>query len=328
MGRATSGYPIPEGDKAWIKSRFTRLGERISEVKRLAQDASRVGRGLHTALDPLDRLGKYGDQVTDWNNVKETGFYWSSSAANAPVSGVLYLGVVLYHDGNDRVVQKLHRADTTTTSVEWTRYWTGSAWTAWRRSDNLLIPGTVFGGTAAAQVDRTSLFDKHTGRYNAPSGDKYVAFDDVFTAEFRAYEILFQWYAGASNGGGVRFRKDGAEIAPAAGYLYQLMYISGSATPAGLQGATNQGSFPPHAGEGFNGEIWVGEPMYTAGGNNQKRMRGRWAGFNPASTVIAESSLTGYDTQAIDGFSIYLSDQGLAGFTSGAHSWVSVRGLA
>lgn len=198
-------------------------------------------------------------------------------------------------------------------------------WTEWRRSDNVLIPRRCIGGTAAAGVLRP--FDPATGRYDLVTGDKYFAMDGIFTEEFRAYEILFQWFTGVVNGAGMRFRQNSIEIAPATGYAYQANYISGTGTPAGIQGTGSQASFPPNGAVGFNGKVWVGEPMFISGTANQKRTRSEWSSWGPTTQATVHAGLGSYDTSTLDGFSFYNSDQAPAGIQAGAFGWISVRGL-
>jgi hypothetical protein len=499
MGRATSGYPIPEGDKAWIKSRFTRLGERVSEVKRLALAN---GRALSPILVGPGRLGPAAVQVTDWNDATEAGFYWSTSGADhQPYSSTWQGHVDVGQSG--RVVQTL--TNRLTPGLSWKRsrnvpnvltsfngqpdplgsgeprgyveylprwsfarttpttgapnggdyarftaagsqdssgrgfdiyanpdfgdqnyaqalrlrpVWEGEAitievwvrsskalqfrietrihdgfnfqgwlaatssgsyvsvpantwtkltrtitpthtgflaaqvaaasgvalvagdtidgaqfgvsyskgeWTEWRRSDNILIPAKCVGGTGAAQVLRT--IDMQTGRYNFSTGDKYFAMDGIFTDEFREYEVYAEWGTGTTNGGGVRFRQDGGEIAPASGYNYQALWGTGGSVAA-QRGGGNQGSFPPEGAQGFQARIRFVNPSYARGAWMQKRTHGHWASYQPNVVADVDSSLIAYDQQILDGFSIYISDQALAGVISSAYGFMYVRGIA
>jgi len=199
-------------------------------------------------------------------------------------------------------------------------------WTLWRRSDNLLIPVRCIGGTSAAQVTRA--IDMVTGRYNITAGDKYFAMDGIFTDEFRAYQMLFQWYTGDANGSGVRFRQNGVEIAPGTGYGYTGIYANGT-TLAAIASTANQGSFPASSGNGFSGEVVITEPMSAVGNTNQKRMRAVWHHYgSPEGQTNISSSLGGYDTYHLDGFAIYLSSQGINGVAAGSTAWISVKGIA
>lgn len=76
MGRQTAGYPIPEGEKGWVKTRLARVGERVSEVKRLAQEANLAAARVRSDLNPeisvrvaqgttAQRDARYGVPSTD-----------------------------------------------------------------------------------------------------------------------------------------------------------------------------------------------------------------------------------------------------------------------
>lgn len=198
-------------------------------------------------------------------------------------------------------------------------------WTEWRRSDNILYPAKCVGGSGAAQVLRT--IDMQTGRYNFTTGDKYFAMDGIFTDEFREYEMYAEWGTGSTNGGGVRFRQNGAEIAPAAGYNYQALWGTG-ASVAAQRGGGNQATFPPEGAQGFQARMRFVNPSYARGSWMQKRTHGHWASYVPNVVADVDSSLGGYDQQILDGFSIYTSDQALAGVISSAYGFMYVRGIA
>jgi hypothetical protein len=275
-----------------------------------------------------DRLSWLGQEVTDWDDATEAGFYWSDTGAvNGPFAD-RWQGQVTPMGGSlaGRTRQEVSIPTTGATGrVTWSRVYNGVSWSAWRRADNLMIPTACIGGTAAAQVDRSANFTPQTGRYNLQAGDKYFAMNGVFTGEFRAYEILFQWYTGDANGGGFRLRRLGADNATN-NYNYTALYGSGGAAAA-ISGVTTQGSFPPASANGFFGSIVVTEPMYTAGTANQKRMRGNWGSFSNTQAAVVNCGMSGHDTTAFDGFSLYISDQSRPGNQAGADGWISVRGL-
>jgi hypothetical protein len=278
------------------------------------------------------RLRSTGQQVTDWNTVFNTGFYWSDTGAlNTPYADRWIGRVEVSGAFSPRRSRQTLSVPTTgaTGRVEWSRVWSGVSWGTWKRSDNIMIPTACVGGTAAAQVDVTATnFDYSTGRYNFRTGDKYFAMDGVFTGEFRAYDVYVEWYTGVVNGAGARFRQAGAEIAPAAGYQYQIMYITGTGTPAGAVGSGGQGSFPPNGGQGLQAMIRVVNPMFTAGVSTQKRMMSQWASYISAQAATVNSNLVGYDTQALDGISIYNSDQAKAGVVANSYGFMYVKGIA
>jgi hypothetical protein len=144
------------------------------------------------------RLRSTGQQVTDWNTVFNTGFYWSDTGAlNTPYADRWIGRVEVSGAFSPRRSRQTLSVPTTgaTGRVEWSRVWSGSSWGTWKRSDNIMIPTACVGGTAAAQVDVTATnFDYSTGRYNFRTGDKYFAMDGVFTGEFRAYDVYVEWY--------------------------------------------------------------------------------------------------------------------------------------
>lgn len=198
-------------------------------------------------------------------------------------------------------------------------------WTPWRRSDNILIPARCVGGSASAGVLRP--FDMQTGRYNLAAGDRYFAMDGIFTDEFREYEMYIEWATNQTNGGGVRFRQNTLEVAPGTGYEFQALWGSGTSA-ASLRGFTNQGTFPPEGALGHQARIRFVNPAYPHGSYTQKRMHGKWMTYNPSVSAMVDSNLIGYDQQILDGFSIYTSDQAMAGIIVGADSFMYVRGIA
>lgn len=134
---STSGYPISEERGAWLKAKLENLGTRIGEVRSLAQKAA----GLASA----GRISPEGQMVTDWNLATTAGFYWSISAANAPVpddagSGIWWSGVVTYHPGNSagvRIFQEVREGRQATSTRTFRRYFNGTSWSAWESVDGI-----------------------------------------------------------------------------------------------------------------------------------------------------------------------------------------------
>lgn len=280
---------------------------------------------------PRSALGPAGTRVTNWNDAVNTGFYWSdANALNRPTltwaSGYVLRNAM---PGFERIVQVTYLPGTDERSrTQWVRvgYWSSGTllFSAWRRSDFIMSPSS---GT-------NYTWDRGTGRLDLTPGTKTWSVNGVFTGGFRAYQILFQWYTGDLNGASFRLRQ-GVNDETAADYQSQTIYITGSGTPAGSQQKSNNGNFPAQPGFGFSGEIIVTEPMYTAGNNNQKRIRGHWNHYNSqggggTGMTLCDASLVNHDNFAYDGFTISLSDTsaGKNGITAGSAAWIVVKGIA
>jgi microcystin-dependent protein len=254
--------------------------------------------------------------VTDWNAANTPGLYRAAAGTpNAPQPTYPMTGTVL--ETSSGVQQRIQIESALVVNGgrnQWYRTMTGSTWSAWLRTDRLMIPGSIVGGT----------FDPVSGRTNLTTNSVNWSFNNVFTTEFRTYRILFQYFNGNTAGGGFRLRRSGTDHTASA-YQYSGWYTSGTALgPA--TGTTDQGFFPATSGQGGHGEITVSEPMYTAGDNVQKRIRGLWAMWGPVNYTELNSSLGSADTTAFDGFSLYIT--GSVGVTAASHSWISVEGLA
>jgi hypothetical protein len=82
-----------------------------------------------------DRLSETGQQITDWNNAVEPGFYYGIGAANSPVGQPgqptinWTMGIVRWHPGDSggfRISQNVREARATDRVVSYTRYGTVS----------------------------------------------------------------------------------------------------------------------------------------------------------------------------------------------------------
>lgn len=97
----------------------------------------RLSRGGGGALP--DRLAPSGQQVTDWNNATEVGFYYGTGAANAPSPSTWFTGIVEYDGLHNRIIQTLHNATATATNQreEQRRVFASGVWSVWTRMDVL-----------------------------------------------------------------------------------------------------------------------------------------------------------------------------------------------
>lgn len=257
-------------------------------------------------------------QVTDWDAATTSGFFQcSNSATNAPFPW-WWNGRVEARGAE--IVQTVSNI-TSKANLFWSRTRNGSGvWTPWMRSDNLMIPTSVVGGS----------FDNQTGRMNLTAGSKSWAMNGVFTEEYRKYRIDYQWYTADANGAQFRLRNGGTDNS-SANYWYHGVYsdaASGNALVSRGTGVTSLG-FPFISSNGRSGYIHVSEPRYTAGNANQKRFE--WhdvhTSGNPGQT-IGGGWLAGNDTASFDGFSVVLSNSALSGTHTGSHAWMSVTGIA
>lgn len=102
-------------------------------LRTIASLATRVSQLERNAGQVPDRLSVKGQQVADWNDAVDVGFYWSDSgAANAPINNAL-VGKVYVHEGIDRIVQEIVRpsANAADQHATYRRVWNGSSWSAW-----------------------------------------------------------------------------------------------------------------------------------------------------------------------------------------------------
>lgn len=191
--------------------------------------------------DPLvfsvaDRLGSTGQEVTNWNDAVEPGFYWSeSSGTNAPHSGSAWVGQVLARDaggGTVHVRQSVSELQPLLFPIEWSRIWDGSTWSPWMRSDGLLRPGAVSAG-GTIQDSGEVTFTVGTGGVNITG---------VFTTTFRHYRVLIDIESVGSPATTffMRFTLGGVPIT-ASNYDYLRLY--GSSSSATSVASTSQGRF-------------------------------------------------------------------------------------
>lgn len=275
---------------------------------------------------PRSALGPAGQRVANWNDAVNAGFYWSdASAGNRPYNVSWLVGVVTRNamPGFERIVQEVRIPSLDRMRNAWIRigYWVSGVltWSAWRRTDRICI------ATSATNC----TLDGNTGRYNLTAGTQSWSFNGMFTAEFRAYRILFQTYTGDANGVYFRFRSAGADNATAAAYQTQTLYISGTGTPAGTLSSDSYACRPGNDAQGFHGEIVVAEPNWTTGNQKQKRYRAEIAGFGNAGVTLNYGALSGFDLTAYDGFTFGLfTSAGKNGIGAGAEAWISVEGIS
>lgn len=261
------------------------------------------------------RLGSKGQETADWNFALEPGFYWSQSGAlNAPYADnwVGYVEVISGGPAAGRLRQTLSVPTTGNSGrVTHSRVFSGTAWGAWKRSDNLMRPAAITGGT----------YDPATGRVNITAGSVAWVLDGVFTSEFRAYEVRWQIYSDTTWSPRIRLRSAGTE---ALGAYQWAMWDSTN----GGSGGTNDSNIVPARviGGGHSGRIELREVMYTAATANQKRWYGETYTWTNVHTTFS-GALGSHDDWAFDGFAFF-SGVGSPTVPTNAHSWISVKGVS
>jgi hypothetical protein len=107
-----------------------------------------------TAIPPTytlpARLGAAAQQIADWNDAVENGWYMAVGGANAPTPGVWYIGMVVCHQ-TVWVTQTVHdfTADSSADTQTWQRDCNNGVWSAWYRlrisqeEQEALYPGTT-----------------------------------------------------------------------------------------------------------------------------------------------------------------------------------------
>ncbi|WNM67338.1 minor tail protein [Microbacterium phage ChiliPepper] len=309
--QVTVGDPVGFSFDAKIASKVASVEKRIGQVERL------VGQGV-----AWGDIAGVNQRVADWNSAKEPGFYDAlPGALNAPFAAEEFSGVVTLAPGGlvrQEVSTPLAGANSRLT---WSRVFTpGSpgSWSAWARSDGLMVPTSVVGGTV----------DPLTGRVNLTVGSKAWSLNGVFVPEYRKYRVDYQYFTGDENGAWIRLRANGADEAYN-GYVYSGIHHDSTGVAA-AGGSTDRIGHPFRGAYGHAGYMNISEPMYVAGNQNQKRFE--WHDFHSASPssggTIGGGWLGGRDTVGYDGFTISLSNQSMNGVQPGAHAWISVTALA
>lgn len=305
--QVTIGDPVGFDFDAKIASKVKSVEQRVGQVERL----------IDQVISPA-RVSPLGAIVTDWNTVTEVGFYQSpAGVANAPFATHPFMGVVSYRAGG--VIEQRLSVGLDNVTTEWVRRFNGTTWSVWRRTDNLMVPTSVVGGTA----------DPLTGRVNLPTDSKVWSLNGVFIPEFRKYRIDYQYFTNDLNGAWLRLRANGVDETYA-GYSYSGIHQDGAGIAVAKGQNVDRLGYPFRAAQGHFGHIDVSEPMYTAGNANQKRFE--WRDSHSASTdpggTIGNGWIGGRDTTAYDGFTISLSGTAQNGILAGAAAWISVTALS
>lgn len=264
---------------------------------------------------PRAALSPAGQQVTDWNDAVNAGFYWgNANAANRP--NVSWGNCIVQRNampGFERIVQDYCQPSGTRPTWRRVGYWEAGnplAWSGWRRLDRIMTPTTGSG----------YVWDRLTGRLNVNNGSDSWWVRGIFTTEFRAYRILYNFYSDTPFQPRFRFTEQGGTQISSA-YNWSANDFGGSGYGTGA----NDTNFVPSRinTNGHAGEIVVTEPMYTAGNKNQKRARGTDLVWPHGFTSWA-GGLGNFDTVAMDGFVMWTG----VPIAVGAESWISVEGIA
>ncbi len=300
---------------------------------------------IRTRLEFIERLlsknGRYslpgrlsieGEEVTDWNTVTRTGFYWGqSTSANKPGGLSFVTGYVIVNrqTGFDRIVQRLVVPSATDgqLSAEWVRVGFAPvadvySWTAWQRTDNVSQIGiTLTGGT----------FNAARGRITPTAGAKEVVVAGAFSVNYSKYRIDYCLTTPPDNNS-LRFvLRQGASDIGLTNMEHQDIYVTGTGTPASVQ--TDNGNFmkmsePANATPGHSGYIEITNPRTQTVGQTKTCM-GWDQGYGP----LVDSNITqwtafldGEDAFGCDGFAIRLANTALAGFT--VNDWIKVTAIA
>lgn len=130
------------------------LKNRVTSLER------RLARGSYQ-LPP--RLQQTGEQVTDWNDAVQVGFYWSTAtAANRPPVALPLVGQVFYNADAGIIEQVLTTPSTNEPlrNVTWRRVYSGGSWSAWSESPSILYSERAsgnIGGITTAWVQITPI---------------------------------------------------------------------------------------------------------------------------------------------------------------------------
>ena len=129
------------------------LKNRVTALER------RLARGSYQ-LPP--RLQQTGEQVADWNDAVQVGFYSATAAAaNAPEARAL-VGQVFYDVAAGVIAQEVFSPSTNgpLRNITWRRVYSGGAWSAWSKSPDVLFSERTsgnIGGITTAWVQVTPI---------------------------------------------------------------------------------------------------------------------------------------------------------------------------
>lgn len=134
---------------------------------RTLQRLEAVERRLSRALALPGRLSTLGQEVTDWNDATEVGFYWGRpSIPNSPEMSTSSFSGVVYYDGHSspaRLMQEARVLSTTPSRVAttWRRVFANGVWGAWH--DNGTGPFTTrISGAVSAPGNTTTVAYSYT----------------------------------------------------------------------------------------------------------------------------------------------------------------------
>jgi hypothetical protein len=129
-----------------MKALLSSISSRVTTLERALSKGT-------PALPP--RLGTAGQQVTDWNQATQPGFYWSDAGAvNQPIGDLAIGTVVVRGPVSPRIYQEIRYANSAArlNGPVWRRMWDGAAWSAWTVSMFTALwrdGGTAVVGTSA-----------------------------------------------------------------------------------------------------------------------------------------------------------------------------------
>ncbi|QDP45253.1 minor tail protein [Microbacterium phage Sharkboy] len=305
--QVTVGDPVGFSFDAKIASKVKSVEQRVGQVERL----------IDQVISPA-RVSPLGAVVTDWNSATEVGFYQGlAGAANAPFATHPFMGVVSYRAGG--VVEQRLSVGVEDVTNEWVRQFNGASWTKWRRTDNLMV---ATGGTGWN-------YDPVSGRYNLFTITTDFTFDGVFTPAFRQYRILYQVYSNTAHQNRFRLRSAGVDES-GLNYFWGVVRSGGtnsSVDSITRDGRSNDGNWVPTQFDSnqHHGEFYVSEPMFTAGGNVQKRARGYDYAQNGSQSIWG-GHMNNRDTTPFDGFHFWNTPSAFP--TAQAFNWISIEGIA
>lgn len=185
-----------------------------------------VGLGKYWEKGAIDAAGSvyatqgfYTDSIkvaTNFNATLQDGKYYAAAGAlNAPLATHDFVFTV-NNLGNGRITQEARMgSNNLQLSTVWTRIWDGSAWTRWTRSDGLMIPTSVVGGTNNIDVDGKISFSAATT----------LTINDVYVTECRGYKL--EGYIETSSddmGGSIEYRMTRNGVRRTSGHFSHLMY--------------------------------------------------------------------------------------------------------
>lgn len=276
----------------------------------------RITRLEHRLPGTPERLQSGGQEISDWNNALSDGwFIGPSGTLNAPFGGYDFSGTVT-RNGNVRE-QRLSLQSNLTTN-EWVRRYSGTTWSAWRRTDNVMIP------TAMGDLTPNPI----TGELIMATGSKSWTVRNCFIPGHRKYRIDFGFYTGQDNGLWTRLIKASDGLPEQGNVYYYTTLVSNTGGPsATMAGPTSFWSLIGAVGAGAHGWFEIENPMETVTGS-QKRYHGRSGNTVSTTPTLSnfEGSTSSQDAVQFDGFYMQLSNQANAGVFANA-GWMKVTAI-